>query len=152
MRITQRPYHLLLFTGLALILISFFVAPNKVVDFHVHDTKYVIAHLHIFWLLAFIVWLLWFLYLMLHKFLHSKTMTWIHVIVTLLTVIFLMILLGNNLFYPQPRRYLDLNDWHSFDRYDRHLGLIGYCIVAMLLGQVIFIINLIIGVFNQRKR
>jgi heme/copper-type cytochrome/quinol oxidase subunit 1 len=150
-RLKQSPYHLLLLTGLVLVLISFFLDQSKTVDIHVHDTYYVIAQGHVFIFFAFIVLVLWFLYLLTKKFLYSKSLTWTHVIITLFPLLFLLFLLnfGSDIINPRPRCYLDYSNWNKFNAYNRDMRWISYITIALLLGQIIFIVNLIIGIVKR---
>ena len=93
---------------------------SKTVDIHFHDTYYIIAQGHLYLLLAFIVWLLWFLF-MLTKKLYSKGLTWAHVIISFLTVLFLLFLLnvGGDILNPTRRRHLDYSNLNTFDQYSR---------------------------------
>ena len=142
---------MLLLTGLLLVLASFIMTQERTVDIHLHDTYYVIAQGHVFIFLAFIVWVLWFLYLLTRKLLYSKTLTWIHVIITLLTLLFLLFLLnfGGDTFNPTPRRYLDASNWTTFNRYEQGMQWIAYTLLALFLAQIIFIVNLIVGIIKR---
>ena len=85
LQIRNKPYHLLLLTGLILVFTSvFFYDRNSTVDLHVLDTYFVIAHAHILWLLAIMASAVWIIYLLTKKILYSKALTWSHVIITLL--------------------------------------------------------------------
>ena len=151
LRLKQNPYHLLLLTGFALILTTFFLTQNRTIDIHVHDTYYVIYQGHIYYFFAFIVWVLWCLYLLTRKVLYSKALTWIHVIITLLTLLFLLFLLnfGGDILNQSPRRYLDASNWTAFNRYEQDKRWITYTMIALFLGQITFIVNLIVGIIKR---
>ena len=153
MLLKQNPYHLLLLTGLALLLVSFFISPFRTLDIHVHDTYYVIAQQQIFWLFAFMVWLLWFIYWWTRKALYSTWLSWIHIILTLLTVLFLLFIIyfSGDIFTPQPGSYVDLESGSSFAEYNRNLRLIGYFTIALLLWQLAFVVNLVIGLYKRLR-
>ena len=144
MQLRQRPYHLFLFTGFALVVVSLLMDKNETVDFHVHDTVFVIAQGHLFWFLALLVWVFWILYFMTSRLLYSKALTWIHILVTVLTMTTLLFFLfsrkGDSL--SQPNGVLDYARWNEFSRYMRWLH---YTLVFMLLGQIIFVVNLLAG-------
>ena len=137
--------------GLVLVLTSFFLHQDKTLDIHVHDTYYVIAQGHVYIFLALVVWFLWALYLVTRKILYSKSLTWIHVIITLLTLLFLLFLLnfGGDLFNQSPRRYLDYSVWKTFNRYEQDTRWITYFTIALLLGQITFFVNLIVGIVKR---
>lgn len=153
MKIKQKPYHLLLLTGLVSVLTSFFVLnQNNLVDIHLHDTYFVIAHTHIFWFLTVLALFVWTLYLLTNKILYSKTLIWTHVIVTILTLLLVALTLffGESFMNPTPRRYYDYSNWNSFNNYTEFTKAIGITIFVLLFGQVIFIINLIAGLLKKQ--
>lgn len=151
LRLKQSPYHLLLLTGLVLVVTSFLINQSRTIDIHVHDTYYVIAQGHVFIFLAFIVWVLWALYLVTRKILYSKSLTWVHVIITLVTLLFLLFLLnfGGDILNPRPRRYLDYSNWTTFNRYEQNTRWIAYIMIALLFGQITFVVNLIVGIVKR---
>ena len=153
MKIKQKPYHLLLLTGLVSVLTSFFVLnQNNLVDIHLHDTYFVIAHTHIFWFLTVLALFVMTLYLLTNKILYSKTLIWTHVIVTILTLLLVALTLffGESFMNPTPRRYYDYSNWNSFNNYTEFTKAIGITIFVLLFGQVIFIINLIAGLLKKQ--
>jgi heme/copper-type cytochrome/quinol oxidase subunit 1 len=151
LRLKQSAYHLLLLTGLLLVVTSFLLNQNRTIDIHVHDTYYVITQGHFFIFLAIIVWVLWILYMVTNKVLYSKSLTWVHVIITLVTLLFLLFFLNNggDIFNPKPRRYLDYSNFTTFNRYERDTRWITYITIALLFGQVTFFVNLIVGIVKR---
>ena len=153
MKINQKPYHLLLLTGLVFLLASFFItSQNNSVDIHLHDTYFVIGHTHILWLLAILAFFVWIIYLLTNKTLYSKALTWTHVIITILTLLLfvLTILLGDNFIKPTPRKYYDYSNWNSLDNYTAFTKAISITIFVLLLGQLTFVINFFVGLFKRR--
>ncbi|MBS0647577.1 MAG: cbb3-type cytochrome c oxidase subunit I [Verrucomicrobia bacterium] len=148
----QKPYNLLLWTGLVLVLTSFFILKqSNSVDIHLHDTYFVIAHTHVFWLLAILAFFVWTLYLLTNKILYSKALTWTHVIITILTLLLfaLTLFFSDSFMNTTPRRYYDYSSWGSFDSYTTLTKALGITIFALLFGQFIFVINLIAGLFKR---
>jgi heme/copper-type cytochrome/quinol oxidase subunit 1 len=151
--IKQRPYHLLLLTSLILLILSFF--QKQTIDIHVHDTYYVIAKSHFYLMMAFITGLLWLFYLATRTIIFSKTLSWIHIICTILSIGFFLWLLnsGNNLPASSQGGYLDLSMWNSFNDHGKHMQLIKYLIVVFFMGQLLLFINSIAGfVLKLAKR
>ena len=147
----QKPYNLLLWTGLILVLTSFFILKqNNTVDIHLHDTYFVIAHTHIFWLLAFLALFVWTLYLLTNKILFSKSLVWTHVIITIMTILLfaLSLFFGDSFINPTPPRYYDYSSWNSFDNYTTFTKAFGVTIFVLLFGQFIFVINFIVGLLK----
>ena len=139
-------------TGFFLLLTSFFVLTgNTTVDLHLHDTYFVIADSHFFWLLAILAVVVWTIYLLTSKLLYSKALTWIHVVITLLTILLFALtpFFGNNLINPTSGGYYDYNIWSSFDSYTRFFKTVTITILVLLFGQIIFVINLIAGLFKR---
>ena len=148
----QKPYNLLLWTGLVLVLTSFpILKQNNSFDINLHDTYFVIAHTHVFWLLAIMALFVWTLYLLTNKILYSRALTWTHVIITILTLLLfaLSLFFGDSFMNLTPRRYYDYSNWNSFDNYTTFTKPIGISIFVLLLGQFIFVINFITGLIKR---
>ena len=141
---------MLLLTGFVLVLAAFLLGQDNTVDIHVHDTYFVIAQGYFFILLAFAAWILWILYLLTRKILHSKSLTWIHVIITILLLLLLLFLVNFGA-DPLPRRYLDFNNLFVFNRDHQNRGWIAYSFCALVFAQITFIVNLMIGIFKRLK-
>ena len=145
----QKPHNLLLLAALIFVLISFFVSEeNGTVDLHLHDTYFIIAHTHVFWLLAILSLFSWIIYALTEKILFSKVLTWTHVVITMLTlVLFALVLSFGDRF--QPRRYYSYSIWDSFNDFDGYTKTITITMIILLLGQITFVINLIGGLFKR---
>src|SRR5687767_13087330 len=107
----ERPYNLLLLTSLGILIASFF-AFGRTFDIHLHDTYFIIAIAPLFWVTVFLLLIIWSLYLLTKQFLFSKILTWIHIILTVATSVFLVgISFYSNDSYKglagMPRRYFD---------------------------------------------
>jgi heme/copper-type cytochrome/quinol oxidase subunit 1 len=150
----RKPYNLFLLIGFIFVVISLFVlSQHNSIDIHLHDTYFVITHTHFFWFLAILALFVWVLYLLTNKFLFSKALTWIHVIITILTLVFFALALyyGDNLSNLQPRRYYEYSSLDSFNDYDRYTKTIGTVLSILIFGQIIFVINVIVGLFKRKR-
>ena len=148
----KKPYNLLLWTGFTFILITFLVInQNSPVDIHLHDTYFVIGHTYIFWLLATLALFVWILYLVTNRILYSTTLTWVHTIITILTLLLLTttLFISDNFMNTTPRQHYDFSNWESPDNYTTFTKAIRVTIIVLLFGQIIFIINFIVGLLKK---
>jgi cytochrome c oxidase subunit 1 len=144
---------LLLLTGIVFVLSSLFTFnQNSTVDIYLQDTYYIIGRTHILWLLTFLVFFVWTLYILTNRFLLSKALTWAHVIITLLTLLLLIgtLFFGYNFSNLTTRRYVDYSNWKSFDAYAKYSKAIAVIVIALFLGQVVYLINFIGGLCKGR--
>jgi heme/copper-type cytochrome/quinol oxidase subunit 1 len=62
-QIKQKPYNLFLPAAALFLLASLFpLNQNSTFDLHLHDTYFIIAHTHFFWVLAIIALFMWVVY------------------------------------------------------------------------------------------
>jgi cytochrome c oxidase subunit 1 len=127
----------------------FVIKTSQTIDIHLHDTYYIIALSHVLWAFAFLLMVLWILYRLTHKILYSRKLTWTHIVVSLLTVLLLCLFISNNLFDSQSKRYIDLSSWTTFSDYQQTTRMLRYTVAGLLLGQLLFIINLIAGITKR---
>lgn len=148
----QKPFHLFLITGIIFLLISFFILKdNNVIDIHIHDTYFVIASEYLFGLLAILSLFFWLLYLVTNKMLFSKALMWAHVMITLSGFIIFAsdLYLGTAFSNLKPRRYYDLSSSVSFGYFHQSSKVLSTALIVLLFGQLIFLINLITGLFKR---
>jgi hypothetical protein len=153
MRIKSRPYNLFLLAGVFFLLSSLFTLNQKgTVDIHLHDTYFIIDRTFILWLMTFLAFFVWTLYRLTNSFLLSKALTWAHIIITLLTLLLLpgTIFFGNNATDIPSRRYLDYNNWTSFNSNTKYSKTLVIIVIALLLGQVGYVINFIGGLIKGK--
>lgn len=143
-----KPYHLLILTALLLLISSFFVS-NQSVDIHFYDTYYVIDAAWLFWGLIVILITAWLLYKVTKRILFSPFLTWIHILVTILTAVLIVsFLLWGDLTQASINNEVSSQDFESYQRRNRRIAFV---IAALLLGQLPYFINLIVG-FIKRAR
>jgi hypothetical protein len=147
LNIKSKPYRLLLYTVLALLPFYFFI-PNNKIDFEFYDSFVIIFSKYIYWLLIIGNSLVWLSYLLLHKLMLSKVLSWIHIGSTILITVFIMvsIFLGSYLFFPKG--YYKFCDTiiraQSVNNEDMSL-----LIWAILFCQLLFVINLLGGLTKR---
>jgi heme/copper-type cytochrome/quinol oxidase subunit 1 len=157
----KRFYDILLLLGFIFVLISFVSFKEQTLDIHLHDTYFVIAIRHIVWILALILWIVWGAYKLLNRFLFSEKLTRIHVVTTALLFLINIILLFGNFTMSivnngAPIRYNDYSGWSSvknmLDLSGTETKILILASVVLLLGQLIFPINLSIGLIEKFRR
>src|SRR5947208_1197836 len=86
----SRPYNLLFLVAFVFILISF-LGMNNPVDLHFYDTYVVMNDRVLFWIIAALLMCFAVIYRLTYRVLLSRYLTWIHLVLTLLTLSTLMI-------------------------------------------------------------
>ncbi len=149
MILKHNPYHLFLFAGLILVLAYFIDNQGNTIDIHFHDTYYVVGISIYFWFLAIFFWLLWFLYWLLRNRLYSKSLTNIHVAVSLVSVgaSVLLLFFGPAVFSEHSRQFASLNNLSSAPL---SLQLFIYSLLIIVLIQLLFFLNVVAGIFVKR--
>lgn len=132
MRLNQRPYNLFLLTA-----IVFFIAVlfsfNLGIDLAFHDTYFLIPLALLIWLPVIISILFWLFYLLTSRFLFSKTLTWIHIILTIVCSILILVL---------PFLF----------SYPAAVEVILMSLLILSLGQALYFVNLIFGLSKKATR
>lgn len=153
MKSKTKPYNLFLIVALIFSSsVYFFSNKNNSIDIHLHDTYFVIAYTQVIWLLALIAITIWILYVITNKFLYSIKLVWVHTISTIvaltLIAITLWLLKHNN---GITRQYYDIsnNNINTFDGYEKIIGIV---LVLLVVVQIVFIVNFIIGLIKLGKK
>jgi hypothetical protein len=84
--VQQRPYLLFPLIALVLIIYSFFTG-HETTDIHVDDTMFILSGPSVYWLISFYFLVTAALYFVLQRFLRSRALTWVHVLLTLLVLL-----------------------------------------------------------------
>lgn len=150
----ERPHNLLLLTALIILVFSFF-GFDKQIDVHLHDTYFIIPMAFLFWAIIVVLILLWLVYSIAMPFLFARVLTWIHLTLTCVILIFLVIVFFYSHDYytglaGMPRRYYDYGDWNILMQYDNLTKTIFVTILIFIIGLLLFVINLIIGLFKTK--
>jgi len=154
MNLKTKPYFLLLTTGVLLVLSSVFVlSKESEIGMHLNGSYYVISQEHFLWILAFIALFTWIFYVMTNRFLFSKLLTWTHVIITVIALLAIGGLLFTNYEEAtfQPGQFEDHNSSMLFSIYTKYAKAITILVSILLLGQLIYLTNLLGGLFKRRS-
>jgi heme/copper-type cytochrome/quinol oxidase subunit 1 len=117
-------------------------------DINIHDTYFVIAHIYAALFLSLIYYLIGLGYWIVQKVMERK-------LIRVLTIIHSAIMNGSFLVYwlliGYSRAFPDTS-FPLFDNYELiNLTLVVLTVLIVLIGQPIYIINLMIGIFRKRK-
>lgn len=126
--------YLLLAVPLLFLAIFYIRAPVELLDFHIHDTMYVVAVSHFFWLLFFLMCL----YLVIHLILRKKK--WrnriignSHVIISVIAIL----VIGVQMFVrPTPLKSIDADVYRKIPFGDKILAI---CALGFILAQILFL-------------
>ena len=148
-RLAHEPYSLFFLTGIVLFILSFFMWGQSL-DFHIHDTYFVIATNYIIWPIALIFFLVWGLYKLTDKILWTKKLIWVHVLTTLFVLIILATfdIWHNKIIPPIRREAVTVANIFEDQKREKVIALI--IAIIFIVGQLSYIINLIGGIFRRR--
>jgi len=141
----SKPYTLLGIVGFFVAIISFIpIKSDSALDINLHDTYFVITDFSLYRVYAVILLFLWSVYLVANRLIFSRKLTWLHVIATLLPILFFIIIKKHTWgMSGVPRRYYALSE---FDRPYYDIGIYYVAIIlSLIIGQLIFLANLIGG-------
>jgi cytochrome c oxidase subunit I len=146
----QRPHNLLLLTAI-LLFIAALSGFNSGFDIYFHGTYYVVSSI---WPLTIILISFWLVYWFTSHILFSKALTWTHIILMIICSMLLVIIpLIFTYSYAgiagAPRRYYDYSSFNGFKINENLTPKILITIFILLLGQTIFVLNLIVGIFEK---
>ena len=127
------------------------------IDIHLSDTYYVFPLAFLIWFPAIILFLFWLLYLATKRFLYSKRLMWIHIILSVVISLFILTLPYLSTYsYGEvagsPRRYYDYGELNNFKIFGNFTNMIVLAFLILVLGQLIYFINLIVGIYKRVDR
>jgi len=127
---------------------------NSTIDIHLHDTKFVVAHFHIVMGVASMFGMHAGIYhwfpKMFGRFL-NQTLGYIHFWITMVGAYLIFWPMHYEGLAGVPRRYLDLRDWHSFNKFDDLNKMITVVSIIVFAAQLMFVFNFFYSIFKGRK-
>jgi heme/copper-type cytochrome/quinol oxidase subunit 1 len=152
--LTKNPHHVLVITSVLFFITSFFKRGDAF-DINMHDTYYVIANVSLYRVFAGMLLCLWLIYQIISRLtLWSKKLTWLHVLFTILPMIFFAARLWR-IFTLEgsldgiPKRYYAFSE---FQKKPSFVSIETICVLILaflFLGQVLFLINIIGGAVKR---
>ncbi|MFT4094344.1 MAG: hypothetical protein QM640_11960 [Niabella sp.] len=145
-----KPLHNLLLAVSGLFFIAAFCTLKKPLDIHLADRVYVVPFAQIFMAAAVYLSLIWLLYACTVKKLYSKKLYSLHIV---LTIILFIIVIAAALWSNQVlEAYTRDNALQKFKLSIKTGQLIVEVLLTLTLIQLLYPINLTIGLFKSKKR
>ena len=127
---------------------------NSTIDIHLHDTKFVVAHFHIVMGVASMFGMHAGIYhwfpKMFGRYL-NHTLGYIHFWITMVGAYLIFWPMHYEGLAGVPRRYLDLREWHSFNKFDDLNKMITVVSIIVFAAQLMFVFNFFYSIFKGRK-
>lgn len=127
---------------------------NPIVDMHLHDTYFIIAHFHLvmgvsafFGMFAGIYH--WFPK-MFGRFMNN-TLGYIHFFITIIGAYLIFWPMHYEGMAGMPRRYYDYSAWQNFKQFQDLNAFISIVVVVVFLCQLLFVINFFVSIFRGQK-
>jgi cytochrome c oxidase subunit 1 len=127
---------------------------NSALDYHLHDTYFVVAHFHIvmgvsafFGMFAGIYH--WFPK-MFGRFM-NPTLGYIHFFITIIGAYLIFWPMHYEGIAGMPRRYYDYSAWVSFNKFESLNAFISIAAIAVFFGQLLFVVNFFASIWRGRK-
>jgi len=151
----ERPYNLLLLTAILLFIAGLF-SGNFPIDILLHDTYFVLPITYLLWFPSFVLAFFWLLYLLTKRFLFSKVLMWTHITLTIICSVFIHVIPYLSVYSSAglagaPRRYYDNDISNKYRVFNNMNTIILLTLIVLLLGQLIYFVNLIIGFYKRKN-
>src|SRR5215216_5757082 len=137
------PYVLFFVSGVLLAILSFF--SQATIDFHVHDTYFIIAKAHFLIALSALFLFFWIAYVAANKIIYKRSLVWLHLAFTILpTLVILFFIVWGYSYY-----ILKSSPFKAFQQLNQIFGI---ALLVLVFAQLIFLINMIIGIIQKLMR
>jgi cytochrome c oxidase subunit 1 len=127
---------------------------TSTLDIQLHDTLFVIAHVHLilFFALLFLAFAaVYFVFPRITGRTMNVAMGYIHFALTLTTAYFLCWSYHYAGLAGMPRRYMDYSNWVSLDRFSMANHFTTQAMIVLVCGQVVFVANLVWSLVKGQK-
>jgi len=143
---SSKLYHLFLVLAILNLLAFYFFAGKSVLAIHNVDRGFWGDGIFNYYIsVSLLILLIWLSYWAFRKKLTSRKLTWIHLLISFITVFILPGVIVRN-FDPMPRRYLDYDDGFKFsDFYDFYGSMtLAFLVVGLILlaSELLLIMNI----------
>ncbi|WP_416438447.1 hypothetical protein [Phnomibacter sp. MR] len=140
------PRHLLLASGILLLVIAaLFIDASSVLDIHLHDNYYIIAHQQHIYLFAILSLALWALHWFYRRLLFLRWLNWLHVLLSFVSLWVLTVALLTNV-----HEYTDTAN-SNFEAMQQLQEAVAIVVLLLLLAQIIFVTHFLLGLFRKKR-
>ncbi len=144
MNLFSKPYHALALAALLLILLSL-VQDGHRLDMPLPDAAYMLSYTDTLRAMALLLLLFWILYMVTIRILFSSLLVWIHIAITLILPAIIVFLFFRFAAEPASATELEM----QLKRNNPVQILVPALILALLLTQLSYIVNLILGLMRR---
>ncbi|HEX5024039.1 MAG TPA: hypothetical protein VFV68_02155 [Agriterribacter sp.] len=144
MNLLSKPYHALALAALLLILLSLVQGVQRL-DMPLPDAAYVLSYADTLRAMALLLLLFWILYMVTIRILFSSMLVWIHISITLILPAIIVFLFFRFAAQPVPEAAVEM----QLKRNNPVQIIIPALILALLLTQLSYIVNLILGLMRR---
>jgi len=127
---------------------------NSALDFHLHDTYFVIAHFHLVMGVASMFGMfagIYHWYPKMYGRFMNNTLAYIHFWVTLVGAYFIFWPMHYEGLAGMPRRYYDFSNWESFKMFQGLNEFISITAIIVFATQFLFVFNYFYSMYKGRK-
>ena len=154
MQFIYRPHRLLLLGAILTFIVGQLLIDNSFLDIHLHDKYFVFSATNYIWFPTILLLSLWILYKTTNHLLYSQQLSWVHIIISITLASFFAIspyILTNSnpTLAGMPRRYLDFEESNMVSFFRRMNRTEIYIFSILIGGQLLYFLNLCIGLFRK---
>lgn len=138
-----KAYYLLFITSLILLMLGFLVG-EETFDINIHDTYFVIANSHLYWLFSSLLFITFIFYFLLNitKIKLNKIISKIHIFGTIILIVLLI--------FPYTL-FSNPNEFPLFDSFEYINIVLTISFLILLFLQLLFIINIFVSLIKKVK-